>query len=72
MRAEQREKYLLDANEKLLKSKGYIIFVINQDGDLESMGDTIDCNPAEHRGLIHYAMDTLSTGLMEENVDPNQ
>jgi len=48
------ESIRMRANEAMLNSKGFIIFVVNVDGSLETIGDTTELNAAERRGLNDY------------------
>ena len=49
------EQMLLAANETMLNSKGFILFVCHQDGGLEMIEGTVDLNQAETRGLRSWS-----------------
>lgn len=49
------EQMLLAANEAMLNSKGFILFVCRQDGGLEMIEGTVDLSQAETRGLRSWA-----------------
>jgi hypothetical protein len=57
------ETIRLRANEALLMSKGFLLYVVCQDGSLEKIGDTTQLNPAERNGLEFYC--TKSEGEKE-------
>jgi hypothetical protein len=45
------ETIKLRANELLLKSKGFMLFTVEENGELMICADTSSLNPAEMRGL---------------------
>jgi hypothetical protein len=48
------ESIRMRANEAMLNSKGFILFVVGVDGSLETVGDTTELTSAERRGLNDY------------------
>jgi hypothetical protein len=48
------ESIRVRANEAMLNSKGFMLFVVGVDGSLETVGDTTELNSAERRGLNDY------------------
>ena len=48
------ESIRLQANESMLNSKGFLLFVVLQDGSLETIGDTTDLSTVERLGLDQY------------------
>lgn len=52
---EDNDNILLSANEVLLNSKGFILFVCHQDGGLEMVEGTGGLSQAETRGLRSWA-----------------
>jgi hypothetical protein len=48
------ESIRMRANEAMLNSKGFILFVVGVDGSLETVGDTTELSAAERRGLNDY------------------
>ena len=48
------ESIRMRANEAMLNSKGFILFVVGIDGSLETVGDTTELTAAERRGLNDY------------------
>lgn len=48
------ESIRMRANEAMLNSKGFILFVVGVDGSLETVGDTTELTAAERRGLNDY------------------
>ena len=49
------EEILLSANEVLVNSKGFILFVCHHDGGLEMVEGTSSLSQAETRGLRSWA-----------------
>jgi hypothetical protein len=49
------EQMLLAANETMLNSKGFILFVCHQDGGLEMIESTAEMSQAETRGLRSWS-----------------
>jgi hypothetical protein len=49
------EQMLLAANETMLNSKGFILFVCHQDGGLEMIESTAGMSQAETRGLRSWS-----------------
>lgn len=49
------EEMLLAANETMLNSKGFILFVCHQDGGLEMIESTAEMSQAETRGLRSWS-----------------
>lgn len=48
------ESIRLRANEAMLNSKGFLLFVVPQDGSLEMVGDTTGLSTAERSGLLYF------------------
>jgi hypothetical protein len=48
------ESIRMRANEAMLNSKGFILFVVGIDGSLETVGDTTELSSAERHGLKEY------------------
>jgi len=48
------ESIRMRANEAMLNSKGFVLFVVGVDGSLETVGDTTELSAAERRGLSDY------------------
>jgi hypothetical protein len=75
------ETIRLRANDALLNSKGFLLFVVCQDGGLEKIGDTTELSAAERNGLEYFSMREEDEGYGEDadndidiiiggNVDP--
>ena len=54
------ESIRLKANEALLASKGFILYVVNADGSLAYMGNTSGLNAAERYGLQSFCYEHTS------------
>ncbi|HET8688166.1 MAG TPA: hypothetical protein VFM18_16145 [Methanosarcina sp.] len=55
MKEHNHESIRLMANDQLLKSKGFLLFCVDDFGVLTMCGDSSDLNPAEQWGLENYA-----------------
>jgi len=60
------ETIRLRANEAMLNSKGFMLFVVCQDGSLEKIGDTTTLSAAERNGLVYFSKKEESPVLGEE------
>ena len=49
------EQMLLKSNETMLRSKGYILLTVSNEGELEMLENTDELNPAEELGLWTWA-----------------
>jgi len=48
------ESIRMRANEAMLNSKGFLLFIVCSDGSLETVGDTSELTTVEQRGLDSY------------------
>jgi hypothetical protein len=48
------EQIRLRANEAMLNSKGFVLFIVHKDGGLETIWDTEHLTAAERHGIEHY------------------
>ena len=55
MSNKSNEEIMLTANETMLNSKGFILFVCHQDGGLEMIESTAGMSQAETRGLRSWS-----------------
>lgn len=55
MKEYNNETIRLRANEAMLNSKGFLLFVVCQDGSLEKIGDTTILSGAERNGLEYFS-----------------
>lgn len=53
------ETIRLRANELMLNSKGFILFVVNPDGSLQLVGDETELSGAERKGLHAYRKENI-------------
>jgi len=58
------EKFKMDANELLLKAKGFMLFAITEDGELESCSYSTNLNRAESLGFKTY-INQITSQLIE-------
>lgn len=58
------ESYKLDANSALLKSKGFILFTVDEYGNMDFISHILNLNPAECTGLFAF-----SNNKSSENID---
>jgi len=58
------EKFKMDANELLLKAKGFMLFAITEDGELESCTYSTNLNRVEALGFRTY-INQISSQLIE-------
>lgn len=66
-----RERLFLEVNETLLRSKGYVVVYVDQNGNLGKGYDVSGCNPAEQRGLFSYLQEMVE-GLTATTEDIEQ
>jgi len=67
MREYTEETIRLRANEAMLNSKGFLLFVVCQDGSLEKVGDTTALSAAERNGLEYFSRKEESPVLGEKS-----
>jgi hypothetical protein len=48
------EKFLLQANEQMLSSKGFILYTVTEKGDVNVLGNTKNLSFSETLGLYTY------------------
>jgi len=54
MKKETEESYKLDANSSMLRSKGFALFCVTAEGDIECTFHTSNLNLVESIGLKSY------------------
>lgn len=62
------ETIKLRANEILLSSKGFLLFTVDNNGDLLWCGDTTNLNPAEQRGLKSWRCEDITNEKYDEEL----
>lgn len=60
------ESMSLAANEELMSSKAFILFVVKADGSLANLGNTTHLNPAENYGLSAFIYDQIEPPMNHE------
>lgn len=61
------ETIRLRANEAMLNSKGFLLFVVCQDGSLEKVCDTTTLSAAERNGLEYFRRKDESSNNIDED-----
>lgn len=70
MKEHNHESIRLAANDLMLKSKGFLLFTVDEFGTLSMCGDSRDLNPAEQWGLENYANhNTITKKISSESFD---